>query len=134
MAREFGSTFEFSLPRWTVKREAKYSLHGPVLELGDIPSLIDGSLQITLAYAEEQSRFDLNDIATSAREEGDKFIINGKKSMVLNAESANKLIVVTRTSGGQTEEKGISLFIVDSSADGVVRENFPTVDGFVEDV
>ena len=49
--------------------------------------------------------------------------------MVLNAESANKLIVVARTSGGQTEEKGITLFIVDSSADGVVRENFPTVDG-----
>ena len=94
-----------------------------------IPSLIDGSLQITLAYAEEQSRFDLNDVATSAREEGNEFIINGKKSMVLNAESANKLIVVARTSGGQTEEKGITLFIVDADAEGVIRENFPTVDG-----
>tara|TARA_B000000475_G_C15995399_1_gene446713 strand:- start:401 stop:1534 length:1134 start_codon:yes stop_codon:yes gene_type:complete len=94
-----------------------------------IPSLIDGSLQITLAYAEEQSRFDLNDIATSATEEGDGFILNGKKSMVLNAESADKLIIVARTSGSQTEENGISLFIIDSDSEGVVLQNFPTVDG-----
>jgi len=94
-----------------------------------IPGLIDGSLQITLAYAEEQSRFDLNDVATSATEDGEGFILNGKKSMVLNAESADKIIVVARTSGGQTEEDGISLFILDTDSEGIVMENFPTVDG-----
>jgi len=94
-----------------------------------IPGLIDGSLQITLAYAEEQSRFDLNDVATSATEDGEGFILNGKKSMVLNAESADKIIVVARTSGGQTEEDGISLFILDTGSEGIVMENFPTVDG-----
>ena len=94
-----------------------------------IPGLIDGSLQITLAYAEEQSRFDLNDVATSATEDGEGFILNGKKSMVLNAESADKIIVVARTSGGQTEEDGISLFILDTGLEGIVMENFPTVDG-----
>ena len=82
-----------------------------------IPKLIDGSLQITLAYAEEQSRFDIEDVATSAREEGDGFIINGKKSMVLNAESADKIVVVARTNGSQVD------------AEGIERENFPTVDG-----
>ena len=94
-----------------------------------IPGIIDGSLQITLAYAEEQSRFDLNDVATSATEDGEGFILNGKKSMVLNAESADKIIVVARTSGGQTEEDGISLFILDTGLEGIVMENFPTVDG-----
>src|SRR5210317_759389 len=59
-----------------------------------IPSLIDGSLQMTLAYAEEQSRFDLEDIATAAREDDGNFVLNGKKSMVLNAESADIIIVV----------------------------------------
>ena len=94
-----------------------------------IPSLIDGSLQITLAYAEEQSRFDIEDIATAAREENDGFIINGKKSMVLNAESADKIVVVARTSGSQVDEEGISLFVVDADAEGIEKENFPTVDG-----
>lgn len=94
-----------------------------------IPSLIDGSLQLTLAYAEEQSRFDLEDIATAAREDDGNFVLNGKKSMVLNAESADKIIVVTRTNGSQVDKEGISLFLVNADSDGLERENFPTVDG-----
>ena len=94
-----------------------------------LPGLIEGSKQMTLAYAEQQSRFDLEDVATSARQEGDKFIINGQKSMVLNAESADHIVVVTRTSGGQVDEEGITLFLVDSNAKGIELQNFPTVDG-----
>ena len=94
-----------------------------------LPGLIEGSKQMTLAYAEQQSRFDLEDVATSARQEGDKFILNGQKSMVLNAESADHIVVVTRTSGGQVDEEGITLFLVDSNAKGLELQNFPTVDG-----
>jgi alkylation response protein AidB-like acyl-CoA dehydrogenase len=95
-----------------------------------LSSLIEGSKQITLAYAEQQSRFDLEDVATSARKEGEKYIINGQKSMVLNAESADHLVVVTRTNGSQVDEEGITLFLVDSDSKGLERNNFPTVDGF----
>ena len=101
----------------------------PAIKESIIPSLMEGKLQITLAYAEEQSRFDIEDVATAAREEDGGFIINGKKSMVLNAESADKIIVVTRTSGSQVDENGVSLFIVDASSEGVEKQNFPTVDG-----
>jgi len=94
-----------------------------------LPNLIEGNLQVTLAYAEEQSRFDIEDVATAAREDGNNFIINGKKSMVLNAESADKIVVVTRTNGSQVDEDGISLFLVDATSAGIERENFPTVDG-----
>ena len=107
-----------------IKRGASEALKQSI-----IPSLIEGNLQVTLAYAEEQSRFDLEDVATSAREEDKDFLINGRKSMVLNAESADKIVVVARTSGSQIDEEGISLFLVDSNSDGVERENFPTVDG-----
>ena len=101
----------------------------PAIKESVIPNLIEGNLQVTLAYAEEQSRFDIEDVATAAREDGNNFIINGKKSMVLNAESADKIVVVTRTSGSQVDEDGISLFLVDATSKGVERENFPTVDG-----
>ena len=107
-----------------IKRGASEALKQSI-----IPSLIEGNLQVTLAYAEEQSRFDLEDVATSACEEDKDFLINGRKSMVLNAESADKIVVVARTSGSQIDEEGISLFLVDSNSDGVERENFPTVDG-----
>ena len=108
----------------SIKRGASQEIKDSI-----IPSLIDGSLQITLAYAEEQSRFDIEDVATAAREENGDFIINGKKSMVLNAESADKIVVVSRTSGSQVDEEGISLFVVDADAEGIEKENFPTVDG-----
>ena len=108
----------------SIKRGASQEIKDSI-----IPSLIDGSLQITLAYAEEQSRFDIEDVATAAREENGGFIINGKKSMVLNAESADKIVVVARTSGSQVDEEGISLFVVDADAEGIEKENFPTVDG-----
>ena len=108
----------------SIKRGASQEIKDSI-----IPSLIDGSLQITLAYAEEQSRFDIEDVATAAREENSDFIINGKKSMVLNAESADKIVVVARTSGSQVDEEGITLFVVDADAEGIEKENFPTVDG-----
>ena len=108
----------------TIKRGASQSIKDLI-----IPGIMDGSMHVTLAYAEEQSRFDIEDVATSAREEDGNFIINGKKSMVLNAESADKIVVVVRTSGSQVDEDGISLFIVDAASDGIERENFPTVDG-----
>jgi alkylation response protein AidB-like acyl-CoA dehydrogenase len=49
--------------------------------------------------------------------------------MVQNAATASQIIVSARTSGGQIDEGGVSLFIVDAGADGVTLESFPTVDG-----
>jgi alkylation response protein AidB-like acyl-CoA dehydrogenase len=94
-----------------------------------LPGVIDGSRQLTLAYAEQQARFDLHDVTTTARADGDGFIINGSKSMVANAETATQIIVSARTSGGQIDQNGISLFLIDADAEGVKRDNFPTVDG-----
>lgn len=93
------------------------------------PGIMDGSKQLTLAYAEEQARFDLHDVTTSARAEGSDYVLNGAKSMVPNAETATHIIVSARTSGGQIDKDGISLFLVAADAPGVSREDFPTVDG-----
>ena len=94
------------------------------------PGVMDGSIQLALGYAEEQARFDLDDVTTSARPEGDGFLLNGGKCMVLNAASADYIVVSARTSGGQIDSKGISLFLIDSTSPGVERENYPTVDGY----
>jgi alkylation response protein AidB-like acyl-CoA dehydrogenase len=94
-----------------------------------LPGVIDGTRQLAFAYAEQQSRFDLDDVVTSAKKDGENFVINGQKSMVLNAETANQIVVSARTSGGQMDQNGITLFLIDADADGVALENFPTVDG-----
>lgn len=94
-----------------------------------LPGVIDGSRQLTLAYAEAQSRFDLHDVTTTARADGSDFIINGRKCMVPNAATASHFIVSARTSGGQIDEQGISLFLIEAGTAGVELQNFPTVDG-----
>jgi len=94
-----------------------------------LPGVIDGSRQLALAYAEPQSRFDLDDVTTSARQDGSDFVLNGHKSMVLHGGSAQQIVVSARTSGGQTDRNGISLFLVDADAAGISRDSFPTVDG-----
>ena len=90
---------------------------------------IAGEMQLALAYAEPQSRFNLSDVVTEAKEEGENFILNGYKSVVMNGPSAEKIIVSARTSGSQMEEEGISLFIVDAASEGLNRTNYKTVDG-----
>lgn len=94
-----------------------------------LPGLVEGTKQLSFAYAEQQSRFDLEDVITSARKEGDNFILNGQKSMVQNAETADHIVVVARTSGGQIDENGITLFLIDAKSDGLSMDHFPTVDG-----
>ncbi|MFT4730294.1 MAG: alkylation response protein AidB-like acyl-CoA dehydrogenase [Granulosicoccus sp.] len=94
-----------------------------------LTGVIDGTRQLAFAYAEQQSRFDLDDVVTSAKKDGENFVINGQKSMVLSAETANQIVVSARTSGGQMDQNGITLFLIDADADGVALENFPTVDG-----
>ena len=94
-----------------------------------LSKIINGELQSTLAFTEPQSRFNLNDVATVAKDNGDKVIINGKKSFVLNGKEADIIIVPVRTSGSQTEAAGISLFVVESDLPGITKNNYKTVDG-----
>ena len=93
-----------------------------------LASIIDGSVQAAFAYAEPNSRFNLADVSTTATAEGEGYKISGDKAVVLNAQNADKLIVVARTSGEQRDEQGISVFIVDAKAQGVSRRDYPTVD------
>src|SRR3990167_6030032 len=56
-----------------------------------IGGIIDGSRLLTLAYLEPQSRFDLFDVKTNAKRDGDRFILNGTKAMVLHGGAADKI-------------------------------------------
>mgnify|MGYP001319267437 FL=1 len=94
-----------------------------------LESAIEGKLHLAMAYAEPQSRFNLSDVVTEAKEDGDSFVLNGYKSVVMNGPSANKLIVSARTSGAQLDENGITLFLIDGDAEGLNKTNYKTVDG-----
>jgi alkylation response protein AidB-like acyl-CoA dehydrogenase len=84
--------------------------------------LISGDLQATLAFVEPQSRYEIAAIATTAVADGDSWIINGSKGVVLNGGNAGLLIIPAMTAG-------VSLFAVAADADGVTRKSYATVDG-----
>ncbi|MGC2779740.1 MAG: pimeloyl-CoA dehydrogenase small subunit [Bradyrhizobium sp.] len=94
-----------------------------------LPGIIDGSKTFAFAQLEKQSRYDLFDVATSAKTKGDGWVIDGEKFVVLNGENADTLIVTARTTGGQRDKSGIGVFIVPADAKGVTRKGYPTQDG-----
>ncbi|GGD15944.1 acyl-CoA dehydrogenase family protein [Pyruvatibacter mobilis] len=94
-----------------------------------IPGIIGGENVWAFAYAEPQSRYNLADVTTTAKKDGDGFVINGSKAVVLAGPWADKLIVTARTAGGQRDANGITVFIVDKGATGVSTRDYPTVDG-----
>ena len=94
-----------------------------------IPKIIDGSCQGALAYLERQSRYELSDVLTTATAEGDGFTLNGEKVVVFNGANADQIIVSARTSGEQSDQSGISLFVVAADAPGVTRSDYRLMDG-----
>ncbi|WP_315766122.1 MULTISPECIES: pimeloyl-CoA dehydrogenase small subunit [unclassified Bradyrhizobium] len=94
-----------------------------------LPGIIDGSKTFAFAQLEKQSRYDLFDVTTSAKREGDGWIIDGEKFVVLNGENADTLVVIARTAGAQRDKSGVGVFIVPADAKGVTRKGYPTQDG-----
>jgi hypothetical protein len=94
-----------------------------------IGGIIGGTNILAFAYAEPQARYTWSDLKTTARKEGEGYVLNGHKAVVLGAPWATHLIVTARTGGGQRERDGVSVFLVDKTAAGVVTRDYPTVDG-----
>tara|TARA_R110002111_G_scaffold262175_1_gene337269 strand:- start:23433 stop:24566 length:1134 start_codon:yes stop_codon:yes gene_type:complete len=107
-----------------IDRSASTELKESVLE-----PLIAGQLQGAFAYQERQSRHNLADIKTTAAREGDGFVLNGEKTLVLNGAVADQLIVSARTSGDQFDTAGISLFVIDANNPKLMKTAYRLMDG-----
>ena len=94
-----------------------------------LPGVIDGSLRLTLAQTERQSRYDLHDVATTARRSGDGFVLSGAKSVVPNADAAGLMVVSARVSGSGATRTGSACSWCRPTPPGVAIEAYPTQDG-----
>ncbi len=94
-----------------------------------LPGLAAGELLLSLAHAEPGIRHDWRRLRTSARAEGADFVIDGRKGVVLNGDSADRIIIPARTSGDAGTSDGITLFLIDVSVDGLTRRPYRTYDG-----
>lgn len=107
-----------------VQRGADEALKADVL-----PRIAEGRLFLAFAHAERQARYDLANVAATARKDGSAWVVSGEKSLVLHGDSADRLIVSARTAGGPRDRGGIGLFLVDARAPGVLRRGYRTQDG-----
>ena len=83
-----------------------------------LPKIVSGELTTALAI-DESSHHNPADTEIIAKKEGSNFIINGKKTFVIDGASADLIILLARTSGNKGDMVGLTLFLVDTNLSGV---------------
>ena len=83
-----------------------------------LPGVADGSSIIAFALTEPNAGSDAGGLMTKAKEDGDDYILNGRKTFITFAPLANYSIVYAKTDP-ELGVKGISAFVVDMSLPGV---------------
>jgi pimeloyl-CoA dehydrogenase small subunit len=112
-------------------------LCGSLLRLGGnakqrdiyLPKIAAGEMTMAFAHSEPQARYILSDVKTMARKDGDGYILDGAKTLVLYGDSADMFIVSARVNGAQRDTAGLALFIVAANANGLTRRGYATNDG-----
>jgi alkylation response protein AidB-like acyl-CoA dehydrogenase len=90
-----------------------------------LPALASGERRTGIALTEPGAGSDLQGIATTARRDGENYVINGRKTWITNARHASPLPVLVKTDpAARPAHKGMSVFLVDQATPGfeVVRD------------
>lgn len=84
-----------------------------------LPKCITGEYISAIAMTEPNAGSDLAGIRTTARKEGDYYILNGEKTFITNGINADVVVVVCKTDPKATPAyKGISLIVVEKETPG----------------
>lgn len=83
------------------------------------PKLVTGEHLVSYCLTEPNAGSDAASLRTSAKREGDAYIINGGKMFISGAGSSQVLVVMARTGSQEDGARGISAFIVPADAEGV---------------
>lgn len=94
-----------------------------------LPEIAAGKLLLALAHGEARARYVLAHVETRATADGDGYRLSGQKNVVFHGDSADQLIVSARHAGAVSDETGISLFLVDRTAEGLTIRPCESFDG-----
>ncbi len=84
-----------------------------------LPKLASGEATASFALTEPEAGSDAASVKTSARLDGDHYIINGTKRFITNAPYASFFTLMARTDSAVAGSRGISAFIVDAKSPGI---------------
>lgn len=104
-------------------------LAGSDAQRQQLEGIIAGATIAALAHDEPGSHYELNNVSTAARRDGDGWVIDGAKGVVAFGEKADLLLVSARTAGGRFDAEGISLFLVPGDAAGIHKRGYNRIEG-----
>lgn len=84
-----------------------------------LPRLASGELTSCLALTEPEAGSEATNVQTTARREGDVYVLNGRKAFITNAPIADLFTVIARTDPGSKGAKGLSAFLVERTTPGI---------------
>ncbi|NTV65613.1 MAG: acyl-CoA dehydrogenase, partial [Oscillochloris sp.] len=85
-----------------------------------LPRLADGTAIGSIAMTEPNAGSDLAGIRTTARREGDVYILNGQKTFISNGINCDIAVVVAKTDASKGHH-GVSLLVVERGMEGFTR-------------
>jgi alkylation response protein AidB-like acyl-CoA dehydrogenase len=94
-----------------------------------LEQVASGELKLACALGERQSRHDMFDIATRATANGDGWVLNGEKKVVIHGAESRMLVVSARSGGEQRGQDGVSLFVLPADTPGITVTGYRTLDG-----
>lgn len=96
-----------------------------------LPAILAGDAIVAPGFYEPRGRYNPADLETTAKADGAGWTLSGHKAVVMAAPYATHYLVTARTGGSRRERAGVSLFLVDAATAGIVRRDYPTVDGYL---
>ena len=96
----------------------------PPARAAALSAVAEGRRRLALAHYESAQRYELTPVSVEAKRQDEGFRLSGVKPLVLDAPSADHLIVSARVEG----EEGFSLFLVESATAGLKLEAYPLID------
>ena len=84
-----------------------------------LPGMVSGDCITAIVMTEPGGGSDLARIRTTARRDGDVYVVNGQKTYISNGQNADLLVMAVRTGGEGA--RGISMLLVDATLPGVER-------------
>ncbi len=94
-----------------------------------LPSILSGEEWWCQGYSEPGSGSDLASVKSSARREGDHFLVNGQKTWTTQAQYADWIFCLVRTDNEVKPQRGISFLLIDMKSHGITVRPIITMDG-----